>query len=99
MMSYYAYFIFIVILGLSAGYGVTMKEILERIRGIKLNKINQTVLIVIGVLSGVIGFIYSSGNIMSQLRLSLAISFSFTTLTAALELYIENFNFKFKKGV
>ena len=54
------YFTLIIVgLGLGAGYGVTMKEILERVRNVELNQWNQLALIIAGALGGAIGVLYS----------------------------------------
>ena len=85
------YFTLIVGLGLGAGYGVTMKEILERVRNVELNQWNQLALIIAGALGGAIGVLYSTGNIMNQITLSSSLGFSFASLAAVSEIYIESY--------
>ncbi len=86
------YFTLIIGFGLGVGYGVTMKEILQRVRKIKLNQWNQLALIVAGASGGVMGVIYSTGdNIMNQITLSSSLGFSFASLAAVLGIYIENY--------
>jgi len=86
------YFTLIIVgLVLGAGYGVTMKEILQRVRNVELNQWNQLALIVAGVLGGVIGVMYSTGNVMTQITLSSSLGFSFASLTAVLGIYLESY--------